>query len=148
MRGASPAPCALLLVFRCHLSQRSGAEELFADYCRADLWHVVGAQLQPVPSPCIRSVFVSSLVALRIPARPVHSGICSRRKWGAASAELASAAGQGSWQQVRIQISKHLPSARLGSRCRRSHLLDKCGHWLHVDNPDGARAPHCLPQPS
>jgi hypothetical protein len=36
---------------------------------------------------------------------------------------------------------------RVNTACR-SHLLGNCGHWLHVDNPDGAPAIRCQPAES
>ena len=44
------APSAALSpLLRLARDEHAGAEQMFADYCSADLWHVVGALLLAVP---------------------------------------------------------------------------------------------------
>ena len=52
---------------------RAGAEELFADYCRADFWHVVGACVAAVLLPsCARAPLSSVCLSTQNPLPRAH----------------------------------------------------------------------------
>ena len=63
--------------------EHAGAEQMFADYCSADLWHVVGAQWRAAPlsllAVCaLRQLNLSPLSPLRKPPRALVCGVRSR----------------------------------------------------------------------
>ncbi len=63
--------------------EHAGAEQMFADYCSADLWHVVGAQRRAAPlsllAVCVlRRLNLSPLTPLRKPPRALFCGVRSR----------------------------------------------------------------------
>ncbi len=63
------------------LRRFSGAEQMFADYCSADLWHVVGAlhRTALAPTVCVlRELNLSPLSPLRKPPRAMLCGVRSR----------------------------------------------------------------------
>ena len=121
----------------------AGAEEMFADYCRADLWHVVGAHQRVPPRLCLSSCASLSSLSLRTESPPARSSVAFVR------AENGGLPLHSSLHRLDKALgNKSVACDEFGAHCvlttkaSRSHLLGKCGHWLHVDNPDGAMRMH------